>query len=68
MNIPESQRLRQIFSEQIDWYKEMKPREDLADEDPKKIDSSQIYDCAWDEFNSQSRGDWIEVLEILAKE
>lgn len=56
-------RLKGILKDQIHWYKIMKKKEDNGE-----IDDSYIYDEAYNEFHSLSRGDYLEILEILSRD
>ncbi|HRF69820.1 MAG TPA: hypothetical protein PKV66_00150 [Candidatus Pelethenecus sp.] len=53
--------LEQILIKQIAWYKEK-----LELEEKGEVDSSYIYDMAYEEFNNLSRGDYLAILETLA--
>ncbi len=55
-------KLRNILSSQLEWYKEM-----LIEEEADEIDGSYIYDTAYERFNDLSRGDFQAILEILTK-
>lgn len=59
-------RLQHLLSEQIMWYKEAKALEDHPDEDL-RIDNSYIYDEMWTQFDNCSRGELVEVIQILAE-
>ena len=60
-------RLKEILKDQIEWYKNAKCLENHPDEDL-RIDDSFIYDMAIEEFSTLSRGDYMEILEILSEE
>lgn len=53
--------LEQILSKQIAWYKEK-----LELEDKGEVDSSYIYDMAYEAFQDLSRGEYLAILETLA--
>lgn len=53
--------IKKIFSKQIDWYKKK-----LEEEKTGEIDSSYIYDCAYEQFENIRRGEWVELLKILS--
>ena len=63
VNMTEITRIRQIFKDQIEWYKKMKVKENGGE-----IDDSYIYDEAWNQFSDLKRGDLLDVLEILAND
>lgn len=52
----QSTRLKNLFSEQLEWYRKH------------KHDDSLIYDEAWEQFSNIYRGDWVTFLEILDEE
>lgn len=51
-------RLRQIFDNQIKWYKEKMKTEG----------ESYVYDECFEQFNDLRRADCMEILEILSDE
>jgi len=55
------EQLKQILSKQISWYKEYSEKEKIGE-----VDSSYIYDMAYEQFNDLSRGDCASILEILS--
>ena len=56
-------RLKQILKHQIDWYKEKKILEDQN-----KIDMLYIYNGSYEIFATLSKGDYLEIMEILAND
>ena len=54
--------LKKILSKQIEWYKKTK-----TEEEDWEVDSSYIYDTAYEYFDDLSRWDFVEILEILSK-
>ena len=57
------EKLKQILAKQITWYKEYSLKEKSGE-----VDSSYIYDMAYEQFNECSRSDYAEILAILSKD
>ena len=55
------EQLKKILSKQIAWYKENTEKEKTGE-----VDSSYIYDMAYEQFNDLSRGECAEILAILS--
>ena len=56
MNKLDTQRLKEILKNQIEWYKEHKDDEDY------------LYDMAYEQFNNLRRGEFKEILELLSED
>lgn len=57
------EKLRNILSKQIKWYIEKKEQEEN-----RNIDESYIYDELIQEFSALSRGDYLDIIEILVED
>lgn len=60
--------LKEVLHESLIWFEECKQKENLPEDDPKRIDDSYIYDECYKWFHCLSRGKCLAILEILASE
>lgn len=55
-------KLKQVLSKQLSWYADKKKEEDAGE-----IDGSYIYDMAEEQFMSEGRSIFSDILETLAE-
>lgn len=55
--------LQKILAKQVKLYKEYSAKEKTGE-----VDSSYVYDMAYEWFNDLSRGDFCLILEILSRD